>query len=249
MNFREKLQEPGCLLGCFSKTSDPMFIEGMALSGMDFVILDMEHGPNSPRELYPLILAARNNGMAVVVRVPAREDWMIQRVLDLGVDAIQFPQVDEPRAVLSIQKASRYYPEGERGVCRYVRPAGFSLKEPATYFAEQNTVVLIGQIEGKKGIENLDAILDTGGLDMVFIGPYDLSQSLGVPGQVTEPVVLDAVRDIAEKCTRRGMTTGVFCDDPEVAAQMKSCGVRYLAYSVDVGIFARACASLVKTLR
>jgi 4-hydroxy-2-oxoheptanedioate aldolase len=95
----------------------------------------------------------------------------------------------------------------------------------------------------------LDEILSVEGLDILFIGPYDLSQSLGVPGQVSHPDVIAAIRKVTAQAKQAGVVTGVFCDTFEAAALWRNAGIQYLSYSVDVGIFTEACAHIVNQLK
>lgn len=240
----------GPVYGTFAKTNDPFFIEIIGKSGFDFVILDCEHGPNDPRSLLPLVMAAKCAGLLPVVRLPALWAPDIQRVLDLGVTGVQIPQVNHPEDARRAVLATRFHPLGERGVCRYVRAANYSLMEKPDYFAGQNAgVALIIQIEGSQGLANLDAILEVKGPDVVFIGPYDLSQSLGVPGETQHPVVVGAVKQIVEKCKRAGVALGIFTDTVSSAHRWRDAGITFVAHSVDVGIFAQGCREAVGALR
>ncbi|MBN8218206.1 MAG: aldolase [Spirochaetes bacterium] len=248
-NLKQRLAA-GPVYGTFSKTSDPFFIEILGKTGFDFAILDCEHGPNDPRTLLPLILAARCGGLLPIVRVSSLSAPDLQRVLDLGVAGVQIPQIATREDAEQAVKAVRFHPSGERGVCRYVRAANYSLMEKPEYFAGQNAeVALIIHIEGAEGLRNLDAILGVEGLDVIFIGPYDLSQSLGVPGEIQHPKVVAAVQEIAAKCRRAGAVAGIFTDSVEAARGWRDAGIGYLAHSVDVGLFASACRGAVAGLR
>jgi 4-hydroxy-2-oxoheptanedioate aldolase len=138
---------------------------------------------------------------------------------------------------------------GSRGVCRFVRAADFSLQARAEYFERQNEIAVIGMVEGVVGISNLDEILEVDGIDVLFIGPYDLSQALGVIGDVESPRVLREIEVIVAKCKARNRTVGTFVDNIAMARRYKDLGVQYLAYSVDVGIFAEACKGICNDLR
>ena len=134
-------------------------------------------------------------------------------------------------------------------MCRFVRAADFSLRNRAEYFADQNDVAVIGMVEGSEGIRNLDAMLEIDGIDVLFVGPYDLSQALGVIGQVEHPQVLQQIEAIVAKCKARGRAVGTFVDNKSQAKRYKQLGVQYLAYSIDVGIFADSCRQLSQELR
>lgn len=244
-----RLSDEGPVYGVFAKTNDPFFIEVLGKAGFDFVILDCEHGPNSPRDIYPLVLASRANGLLPVVRVGALSETEIARVLDLGVAGVQVPQISTAEQARSLAQWSRFAPRGTRGVCRFVRAADFSLRTRAEYFEDANDITVIGMVEGVAGIRNLDEILEVDGIDVLFIGPYDLSQALGLTGQVDHPLVMEQIEIVIAKCKARNRVVGTFVDNMATAKRYKDLGVKYLAYSVDVGIFADACRKISGELR
>jgi len=238
--FREKISAGKPVAGPFAKTCDPAFVEVAGHAGFDFIILDAEHGPHNPYTMQNLIRAAEVSGITPIVRVD-KIDETISRMLDVGAAGIEVPQVtckEEAEAAIALAK---FYPQGERGVCRYVRAANYSSMDKADYFKEANDIVVILQLEGQKAIDNLDEILSVKGYDIIFIGPYDLSQSLGVTGQVTHPKVEEKMRQIVAACKERGVAVGTFSDSTENARKWRDAGVQYLSYSVDVGIFYEAC--------
>lgn len=247
--LRDRLAAGETLYGPFAKTHDPFLIEILGRAGFDFVILDREHGPNGIRETLPLVLAAERSGLLPVVRVPRPEAATMQHVLDLGLAGVQVPQVQTEADARGVVEGARFHPLGERGVCRYVRAAGYGMADRAAYFRSQNEVATIIHIEGMEGVRNLDTILAVEGLDVIFVGPYDLSQSLGVPGEVEHPKVLEAVEDIVNRCRHAGKYVGTFVETPERAAAYRDAGVRYLAYGVDVGFFADACRATLAELK
>ena len=242
--FRGKIGK-GPVLGPFSKTRDPAFIEIMGYTGFDFVILDLEHGPNSVETVENLIRAAQVADILPVVRVKEGYRPLIGEVLDIGAGAIQVPQVTTAEDARGIVETAKFHPRGMRGVCRYVRAARYSSKDQQQYFQDANECLVILQLEGKEALANVDAIMQVEGVDILFVGPYDLSQSLGVPGQVRHPKVEKQIREIASVCRDRGMSVGTFVEDTDSAKRWLSLGVHYLCFSVDVGIFSRGCREIV----
>ena len=109
--------------------------------------------------------------------------------------------------------------------------------------------MIILQVEGIEGVQNLNDILTVPGIDVIFIGPYDLSQSLGVPGNVHHPKVIEHMKTIVDQATAAGIAVGTFVDTPEDARQWKTLGVKYIANSVDVGIFYSACKEIVTSIK
>jgi 4-hydroxy-2-oxoheptanedioate aldolase len=246
-DFKQKLKDD-FVTGIFSKTSDPAFIEIMGHGGFDFVIIDLEHGPNSVQTVQNLLRAAEVSGILPVVRVKEDAPSVIGEVLDIGACGIQVPHVNNPDSAREVIKLSRFAPLGMRGVCRFVRAADYSSMDRFRYFSEANEAVIVLQIEGREGIDNIDGVLDAGAADVIFIGPYDLSQSLGVPGEVDHPSVEMKMKEIIEKSTHRGTAVGTFVDTFENADKWRGLGVKYIAYSVDVGIFYDKCVEVVKRI-
>jgi len=130
-----------------------------------------------------------------------------------------------------------------------VRAARYSWTPRSDYFKEANEALLILQVEGQRGLDNLDGILGVSGLDILFIGPYDLSQSLGVPGDVANPKVVEAIRGISGRAKKAGVVTGVFADTYEAALRWKNAGIQYLSYSTDVGIYTEACKKILENIK
>jgi 4-hydroxy-2-oxoheptanedioate aldolase len=247
-SFRRKMNGEG-VIGTFSKTSDPAFIEIIGYGGFDFVIIDLEHGPNSVQSAQNLIRAAQVVNLFPVVRVKEFDLSVIGEALDVGAGGVQVPQITDPESANGSVRRAKFAPEGSRGVCRFVRAAGYSAMDRFDYFRKANDTLVVLQLEGKEAVARLEGIVGTKGIDVLFIGPYDLSQSLGVPGEVDHPLVEGKMRDIVSRCARGGVIVGTFVDTIESARKWSALGVRYLAYSVDVGLFYEKCAAVVRDLR
>jgi 4-hydroxy-2-oxoheptanedioate aldolase len=245
--FRRKLGN-GFVAGPFSKTSDPAWIEVMGHAGFDFVIIDLEHGPNSLETVQNLIRAAEVSNLLPIVRVKSDCPSMIGEVLDIGAGGIQVPQVTDRTEAERVVRHARFAPKGMRGVCRFVRSAGYSATDRFRYFEEADESVIVLQLEGLEAISNLDGILSVEGIDVLFVGPYDLSQSLGIPGRIDHPLVQEKMLEIVDRCSKWGVMTGTFADDVESAKKWIDRGVRYIGYSVDMGIFLEKSRSIVEEL-
>ena len=246
--LKEKLATERFVVGPFLKLPSPAVVEIMGLSGFDYVIIDCEHGPLNVLAAEDMARAAHLTGISAVVRVTENNPAMISRALDIGADAVQVPQVSCRADAEKVVKAAKFSPEGERGVCRFVRAAGYTSIEKSEYFKKANreTMVII-HIEGQEGINNLDDILEVDGIDIVFIGPYDLSQSLGLPGQVNNPEVEKKMVEVINKAAAKGKWVGTFVDDVETGHKWINLGVQYISYSVDVGIIYEACKKTVNS--
>lgn len=242
--FRVKLSKGDYVYGPFMKTSDPMFVEAVGISGFDFIILDTEHGPVSIETQQNNIRAAELRGLVPIIRLKDKAENTIGKALDIGACGIQVPQVKNAKEAKKIVKYAKFYPYGMRGVCRFVRAADYSYKDRFDYFNESKNIIIILQLEGIDAIKNIDEILDVEGIDIIFIGPYDLSQSLGVPGEVNNKKVIDAMKDIIVKAKQKNKIVGCFVDTFEDLYMWKKIGLQYLSYSVDIGIFIDSCKKI-----
>ncbi len=229
--------ERGVSLGPFVKLSDPAVVEILGLAGFDHVVIDREHGPLSLASVENLVRAAELRGIVPFVRVPRNEASEILRVLDVGAAGVHIPHVSTADDAKRAVEACRFHPRGERGVCRFVRAAGYSSIPVADHFAgaNLNTITVI-QVEGVSGLGNLSDILAVPGVDVVLLGPYDLSQACGVPGEVHHVTVIERMRAAIREAREGGIVVGTFVESVDDARLWIEQGVQYVCYSVDVGI-------------
>ena len=189
MTFAERLRAGPPLVVTFSMIAAPQIPELLAAAGFDGVVLDCEHGPLGPESLNWLVPACRAAGLPPIVRVRAPEASLIGGALDVGAAGVLVPQVESAAVARAAVGAARFGAGGSRGTNPYVRAAAY--QGNADYFARANGAhAVLLMIEGAGGLAALPEILETPGFDAVFIGPFDLSQALGVPGQVEHPDVL-----------------------------------------------------------
>ena len=245
--FINKLINKTCL-GTFSKTTDSSFIESSGIAGLDFIIIDTEHGFISHETLANHIRAAKSTDIKVVVRVESNNENLIAKALDLGADGVQIPNIKTSHNAKKAIEFAKFSPKGSRGVCRFVRDASFGNKKREDYFSQANKKLIILQIEGSQAIENLESILAVKNIDILFIGPYDLSQSLGVIGEVEHKKVKEKISYIVKKAKAKNIIIGAFADTIEQVKYLKNLGVNYIAYSVDINIYLDATKNLIKSL-
>ena len=238
--FKAAMDSDQGALGPFMITSDPAYVEAAGYAGYDFVLLDMEHGPGTFENLQNLIRAANVAGVCPVVRVPRGMDIWVDRALDVGAGALLVPQIDTADQARAVISAGKFAPVGSRGTNRFVRSACYGAKPGSEYFAQANETVVIIQAEGKKAVENLDEILDVPGLDVLFIGPYDLSSSLGHVGEVNHPEVIACIQGIIEKANAKGVKLGCFADTVEGAKKWRDMGIKFVGYTCDTYLFYQA---------
>jgi len=249
-NLKEVLKEGKNVFGPFMKFTDPAVVEIMGFAGFDFVIIDAEHGPISMQNAQNMIRAAEIANITPVIRVANNDEALILRALDIGAQGIEIPQINSKLQAIKAVRSVKYAPQGERGVCRYVRAANYSSINKFKYFKSANKeTMIIVHIEGVEGINNLDGILSVPDIDVIFVGPYDLSQSLGIPGEVNNPLVTEKMKEVVLKCRENKVAVGTFADDVETAKSWVSLGVQYMAFSVDVGILYEASKQIVKKFK
>lgn len=225
-------------IGPFIKCPYPEIIETCAHAGFDLAVVDMEHTPLGPRDLYPLVLASELHKLDLIVRIPMKLEMYFKWCLDLNIKYIQVPFIQTKEDAEECIKQSFFYPEGERGLCRFVRAANFSAKEKNNYISQaKNQTQLILQIEGQKGLANIETIINVKGIYAIFVGPYDLSQSYGKPGDIWAPEVVNALRKIKTLCHKNGVKIGTFTDSPEGISKWKNEGIDFIQYASDLNLF------------
>jgi len=248
--LKEKLDSGASVIGPFCKITDPTVVEIAALSGFDFVIIDMEHGPYSFESAQNLIRAAEARGITPVIRITENAESLILRALDIGAKCIQIPKISTKEDALNAVKSANFHPKGERGMCRYVRAADYTAIEGKEHFTTANNYVqTIVHIEGLEGIKNLSHIVKIDGIDVIFLGPYDLSQSCGVPGDVYHDKVVECMKDAVHLAKQYGKTVGTFTEDKEKAKMWAELGVQYIAYAVDVGLLKNSFSDIVDSFK
>jgi len=250
LTIKDKLKRGECVIGPFMKSRDPALVEIVGLSGFDFAILDMEHSALSIESVEDLIRMAEVRGIDSIVRVPEISESAISRPLDAGASGLLIPHVDAKEQAEQVVFLSKFSPLGERGMDVFARAADYSHVPKDVYLKEANRrTLLIVQIEGRKGVGNLDDILAVKGLDTIFVGPYDLSQSLGIPGQIDHPKVIEKIKEVVGKVRKAGLSLGIYVDDAEAAKRWIDLGVQFIALLVDTVIFFHACHSLIAALK
>jgi 2-keto-3-deoxy-L-rhamnonate aldolase RhmA len=246
---KARLQAGECVYGCFVRYPDPGLAELLALQGFDFLVLDAEHGTMEPRECENMVRAAELRDVTPVVRVPANAAPVILRFMDTGAQGVHIPLATSAEDADAAVRAVKYWPRGGRGLTG-VRAAAYGQEEPlAEYVAHANeeTLVVI-QIETREALERVPEIAAVDGVDVVFVGPTDLSHALGVPGQLSHPLVEAAFETIARGMTDSPAALGVLVPDAEGARRWRELGARYIAVTVD-SLLVRSARQLLAGVR
>jgi 4-hydroxy-2-oxoheptanedioate aldolase len=232
---KEKLKSGKVAVGTFGKFSSPAAVEILGYLGFDFVILDMEHATLDYQQIEHLAQAADAAGISTVVRVPGTDENPILRVLDAGCQGVQVPGVGDFNLAQEVVSAACYQPLGMRGLSYSTRAAKYSIKDKSQHVRDSfDKQLVVAQIESKQGMDNIEAIASLEGIDALFLGPADMSNSLGFPGQTNHPLVQEALRKLCITASQNGKIAGTFVTNREQAARALDMGVRYLVYDNDV---------------
>jgi len=211
-DFKDRLKKGDRVLGVWCDLPSPHVINVMAKTGLDFAIIDMEHGFPSFETVDAMIKATEVEGCTAMVRVAKNDESYILKALDMNAKGVLIPHIESVEDAHAAINFSKYHPKGMRGFTSLTRAGGYSLHNVATHCGKQNDRTVVGLLlEGKKGIKNIDKILamdEIGEVDFIYIGAYDLSQAFGHPGCVDHPAVKKALETCVKKIRARGLAAG-----------------------------------------
>ena len=252
--FIRKMQQGRRCVGTFSHISSEIAIEGLAYAGMDFVIIDGEHGTVGAETVQKLVRAAKLHGMTPFVRVRDCSRGAVLSMLEAGTHGIVVPQINTLDEVRSLVENSRYYPQGSRGVFLGSN-GGYGFAEFAeqglqNYFDVCNRETLIfPQCETKGCLESIEEIAMLPGVDGIFIGPYDLSVALGIPGQFEAAEFKAAMERIKAAVKAAGKLLITYTVKPEAVAGFFEEGFDAVALNVDVALLISLVRDTVRKAR
>ena len=220
VSIKKRIKKGEVVVGPFCIVPSGTMIDTLGYSGMDFCILDTEHGPLDMQTITDLILVAKGTGVDPIVRVGENNERLILRALDVGAAGVQVPQINVKQDALNVVNAAKYDPMGHRGLSIFTKAGDYFLNQGENHTDSQNdeTMVIV-HIEGQKGLNNLDEIMEVDGIDVLFLGPYDISQSLGIPGQVRDKKVADAMKGAAIRGLSNYMLMANAAKDPRFQKQ------------------------------
>jgi 2-keto-3-deoxy-L-rhamnonate aldolase RhmA len=235
-------------VGTWVMSASPLVAEAVGTAGFDWAVLDMEHSPIDLMGLVHLLQAVGNTPMLPVVRVPWNDSVTVKRVLDAGATTLLFPFIQNADEAKRAVAATRYPPAGVRGMAGMGRASRFGTT--ANYFKTANDgICTLLQLETTTAITNLEAIAAVPGVDALFVGPADLSGTMGLPGQLDHPDVLAQMADAAKRANALGMPIGSVGGTPETVAKYRAMGYDYVAVASDLGLLMRAAQAAAQALR
>jgi 4-hydroxy-2-oxoheptanedioate aldolase len=243
--LRQRALRGELLAGTWLNLASSLTAEIAARSGLDWLLLDREHGAGSEEALLHQLQAIEASNACPVVRIAANDPVRFKLALDLGPSGIMVPYVNTAAEARQAVAAMRYPPQGGRGVARFHRAAGFSM-EFDRYFAEANDALLtIVQIETPEAVANAAEIAAVDGVDVLFVGPLDLSVNMGIPGQTTHPDFRAAIARVIAAAKGAGKAAGTLLANAEQIAPAVADGYTVIAVGSDGGMVATGMKGLV----
>lgn len=231
--LKKALAEGKTQFGLFLGLANSYTAEIVADAGFDFLLIDGEHGPNDLQSILHQLQALAPYPSHVMVRPVQGDTAAIKQILDIGAQSLLVPMIETAEQAQQMVKAVRYPPNGVRGVgTAMARAARWNGVEGYFKHADEEMFLML-QIESVRGLQNLEAIAATEGVDGVFIGPSDLAASMGYLGQPGHPEVKAAVEDALARITAAGRVPGIFTADPTVAKTYQEKGARFIIVGVD----------------
>ncbi len=248
-NLKRRLSSGNSVIGSFVTIGSADTTEIMALAGYDFLVIDTEHGAMSIETATQLIRAAEVHEVPAIIRVTEPSDSTILRSLDIGAAGVQVPQVNSGELAQQIAQAAHYHPKGHRGLAM-PRAAHYGSMGIEAYFQKSSEETLVvAQCESAEGLEQLEAVAAVPEIDVIFLGPFDLSHSLGIPGQVEDPRIKDAERRVVEICEAHGKAAGIFAVNGQAAADRAAQGFRYITIAMEAMFLSAAAKEALATAR
>ena len=243
--FRHLLKARGARAptGTWISSASPLVAEALGHAGFDWGVVDMEHAPADLMEVVHLLQAVGNTKMVPVVRVPWNDAVIVKRVLDAGAQTVLFPFVQDASEAVRAVAATRYPPEGVRGVAGSTRATRFGRVSGYATRAHEEVCLLV-QLETKDALQHLEAIAALDGIDGIFIGPADLHASLGHAGEIAHPQVWPLIEDAIGRIRAAGKAPGILMVDEKLAQRCIELGTLFTAVGSDVGMLARGADAL-----
>jgi 4-hydroxy-2-oxoheptanedioate aldolase len=247
--FRRRVLAGEPLYGTFLSMGSAVSAEVCARAGFDWCLVDLEHGLGAEASLVSELLALELGGVAALVRVETAFPLRISRALDQGAAGLMVPQIRSAEQAAFAVRCIRYPPAGTRGVALSVRGADFSGITADELGRLNEGLTTLIQIETREALSELDAIAATDGVDVLFVGPNDLTHSLAIPGRFEDPGYLDALATVARAAAGAGKASGIMLRSPSEVPALRELGYSFFAMSTDAGLLADSARRVLAAMR
>ena len=243
-NLKQRLLNGETLNGCWLNLGSAVTAEIVGLSGFDWVLIDLEHGAGSESSTLSQIQALDNTPAGVIVRAESTEPQRIHRVLDMGAEGVMCPKVRNAEEALKVVKGLHYPPFGNRGVAKMVRATQFAQNFNDYYQKSRDQILGVVQIETIEVLSHLDEVAAIDGVDVLFIGPADLSMELGIFGQFDHPTFVEALNKIVAAAKKANKAVGILFFNPDDYQRYHDLGIRFLACGADATFVAEGARTM-----
>ncbi|MBE7173544.1 MAG: 2-dehydro-3-deoxyglucarate aldolase [Williamsia sp.] len=248
-NLKQRIKQGETVFGCWLNLGSPLTAEMVGKAGFDWVLIDLEHGAGEEKDVLFQLQALEHTSAAALIRVESAERQRIHRVLDLGAEGIMCPHVSTGEKAAGIVSAMFYPPHGSRGVAKMVRASGFGKNFDEYAGTAKDKLVGIVQIETPESLQHLDEIAAVDGVDVLFVGPADLTMSLGIFGRFDHPLFKDALKAIVAAAEKAGKATGILLFNPDDHKVYADMGIRVIACGADGTFVAEGARNMIGRLR
>lgn len=247
--FKEAISRGEVQIGLWLSTASSYIAEMAATCDYDWLLIDGEHAPNNVQTLLAQLQAVAPYPAHPVVRPLEGDKALLKQVLDIGAQTVLVPMVDTADDARRMVDALRYPPHGVRGVGASIARASRWSRVPNYMAQAEENLCLLVQVESRKALENLDEIIDVEGVDGVFIGPADLSASLGHPDDAGHPEVTAIIERTIRRIREKGKAPGILAVDPVMARKCVEWGATFVAVAVDTMLFIDAMDNALTTYK
>jgi len=244
MNFiRQRALSGELLSGCFLNLGSSLTVEMAGQVGFDFLLIDLEHGSGDQEALVHQLQAASATPAAPLVRIAWNEPWRFKRVLDAGAMGVMIPWVNNAEEARAAAASMRYYPDGVRGAAMLNRGSSFGLRFEEYFTQANDNLTTVVQIETREAVDNVAEIAAVAGVDVLFVGPFDLSISLGMRSRFDDPAFKQALDQVASAAKNAGKAAGILLQKPEQIAELVERGYSFICLGSDGGLVANGMRS------
>jgi len=238
---RDKLR--GAMIFEFFSPGIPVILKN---AGCEFIIFDMEHGGLSLEQFKVLATISNSNNISPLIRIPEVSYNYVARALDLGAAGIMTPMVNSSEEAIKIVKSSKYPPEGIRGAGFGFAHDNYNNQNPLAYIQNANNELInIIQIETKLALENVESIAEINGVDCLWVGHFDLTNFLGIPGNFTSPIYLDAIKRVVEAGKANSKSLGIMVNNNEELEMYSRMGFNMIAVGTEMNILSRSISKII----
>ena len=247
-NLKTRIQSGATLHGSWINLGSAVSAEIMGNAGFDWVLIDLEHGAGNDAIMYQQLQALESTPSTSFVRIDELSRPKSQRILDAGASGIMFPRIDNAEEAKLAASMLYYPPKGIRGMAKMIRSSGFG-KTVTEYSEAEKSIVGIIQIETLSALKSIDAIAAVDGVDVLFVGPSDLTLALGIFNQFEHPIYQQAIKDVADAAKRYGKATGVLLQNINEYEMYVNLGFRFLASGGDAAFVAKGSEVMAEMMR